>query len=154
MHETVAIDVRNGLLATPGCPERFVAERTFERFDGPFASWAHAAGRPGAPLDTSPLCGPARGDTQARAREGNVAIRYPHDGARFLVDPDRPRAAQAIPLKVDAPASAMVALFVDGRLAGRGVAGSPVYWSLERGEHTIVAETSGRRSEPVNIVVE
>ncbi len=152
MHESVKIDIRNGLLATPQCPARFVAERTFERFDGAFASWAHAAGRTGAPVETSPLCGGGR--EHPRVREGDVAIRYPHDGARFVLDPDRPRSAQAIPLKVDAPAAETVALFVDGRLAGRGTAGAPVYWSLERGEHTIVAETSGRRSEAVSIVVE
>ncbi len=158
MHETVTIDTRNGLLATPTCPSRFVAERTFERFDGPFASWAEATGRTDAPVDTSPLCpggggsGPLRG--HGSGRQADVAIRYPHDGARFVVDPDRPRSAQAIPLKVDAPSSAMVALFVDGRLAGKAGGGTPVYWPLERGTHEIIAETSGRRSEPVNIVVE
>lgn len=152
MHEIVRIDVRNGLLATASCPPRFVASRTFERFDGAFASWAHAAGRSAAPVETSPLCGPGRED--ARGGQGNITIRYPHDGARFLLDPDRPRSAQAIPLKVDAPASATVAMLVDGRPAGRTTAGSSVYWLLERGEHTIVAETSGRRSESVTIVVE
>ncbi|MBX3224078.1 MAG: penicillin-binding protein 1C [Labilithrix sp.] len=154
MHETVKIDVRNGLLATPSCPARFVAERTFERFDGPFASWAHAIGREGAPSEASPLCGSARGGERVAGGRGAPAIRYPRDGARFLVDPDRPRSAQAIPLKVDAPAASDVAVFVDGRLAGRGAAGAPVYWALERGEHAIVAEAGGRRSEVVGIVVE
>ncbi len=154
MHETMKIDIRNGLRATPSCPARFVAERTFERFDGPFASWAHAAGRADAPTASSPLCGPLRAGETVAGLRGDVAIRYPHDGARFLVDPDRPRSAQAIPLKVDAPASSMVALFVDGRRAGRGAAGAPVYWALERGEHAIVAEADGHRSEPVSIVVE
>lgn len=154
MHERAAIDVRNGLLATPRCPARVVEERTFERFDGPFASWAHAAGRAGPPTDVSPLCG-GREEPVGRAASGDVAIRYPHDGARFVVDPERPRAAQAIPLKVDAPATATVTLFVDGRLAGQGPAGgAPVYWSLERGAHTIVAEVSGARSRPVRILVE
>jgi len=154
MHETVDIDTRNGLLATAACPTRFVAERTFERFDGPFASWAHAAGRSGAPIETSPLCGGKREVARGRLQQGHVAIRYPHDGARFVVDPDRPRSAQAIPLKVDAPAYEMVALFVDGRLAGKAGAGAPLYWPLERGAHEIIAETGGRRSEPVSIVVE
>jgi penicillin-binding protein 1C len=154
MHETVKIDIRNGLLATPACPSRFVAERTFERFDGPFASWAHAAGREGAPTATSPLCGSKREHEVVAGRGGGVAIRYPRDGSRFLVDPDRPQSAQAIPLKVDAPASSAVALFVDGRAFGQSTAGAPVYWSLARGEHVIVAEADGRRSEPVSIVVE
>jgi penicillin-binding protein 1C len=154
MHEVVKIDIRNGLLATSTCEERFVAERTFERFDGPFAAWARAAGHPSAPDDESPLC--RRGGSRPRKpkRESVVAIRYPHDGAHFVVDPDRPREAQAIPLKVDAPASSAVALFVDGRPAGRAEAGAPVYWALERGEHAIVAEVDGRRTEPVSILVE
>jgi penicillin-binding protein 1C len=147
MHEAVKIDVRNGLLATPACPERFVAERTFERLDGPFAAWARATGRPSAPVEASPLCGGGG----ARSRGAALAIRYPRDGARFVVDPDRPRAAQAIPLKVDGPASSDALLFVDGRLAGRGLS---VLWALERGPHAIVAEVDGRRSEPVSIVVE
>jgi penicillin-binding protein 1C len=153
MHETVKVDVRNGLRATPSCPSRFVAERTFERFDGPFASWAHAAGHTEAPEETSPLCGGRVGEA-TNGHRGEVAIRYPHDGARFVVDPDRPTSAQSIPLKVDAPASSRPLVFVDGRLAGRGGAGDPVYWSLERGEHAIVAEVDGRRSSPVSIVVE
>jgi penicillin-binding protein 1C len=152
MHETVKIDIRNGLRATPACPPRFVAERTFERFDGAFASWAHAAGRSGAPIETSPLC--SGGAYAASYASGPVAIRYPHDGARFVLDPDRPRSAQSIPLKVDAPAAAAVALFVDGRLAGNGMRGAPVYWPLARGEHAIVAEVDGQRSDPVSIVVE
>ena len=154
LHEVVKVDIRNGLRASPSCPARFVAERIFERFDGPFASWARAAGRDGPPTESSPLC-PGGGAHEVIAGTGaSVAIRYPHDGARFIVDPDRPRTAQAIPLKVDAPASSAVAFFVDGRPAGRGVAGAPIYWSLERGAHAIVAEADGRRSEPVSIVVE
>jgi penicillin-binding protein 1C len=151
MHETVKVDVRNGLLATNGCPAQFVVERTFERFDGPFAAWAHEAKREGAPVETSPLCG---GRIAARRRADALFIRYPRDGARFLVDPDRPRSAQAIPLKVDAPQSSNVTVFVDGRLAGRSSAGSPVYWKLERGAHAIVAEADGRRSDEVSFSVE
>jgi hypothetical protein len=83
-----------------------------------------------------------------------VSIRYPHDGARFAVDPDRPRSAQSIPLKVDAPSSSTVSVFVDGRLSQSGVAGEPIYFLLEHGSHLIVAEADGRRSEPVTIRVE
>jgi penicillin-binding protein 1C len=154
MHETVRVDTRNGLLATPSCPRAFVAERSFEVFEGPFAAWAHAAGRGGAPVETSPLC-PGGGARTARARAaGDLAIRYPHDGARFVIDPDRPRAAQAIPLEVDAAHGATVALYVDGRKAGTSASGSPVYWALAAGDHAIVAESAGRRSDPVTISVE
>jgi penicillin-binding protein 1C len=149
MHELVRIDGRNGLRAGPACPARFVVERTFERFDGPFATWAHAAGREVAPEAWSPLCAGGEGEG-GRAR---VAIRYPHDGARFVIDPDRPLAAQSIPLKVDVARADAVALYVDGRLAGRASAGAPVYWPLARGEHAIVAEAAGER-DVVSIRVE
>jgi penicillin-binding protein 1C len=154
MHEVVRIDRRNGLRATPSCPASVVALRTFERFDGPFAAWAHASGadRAAAPSEWSPLCagGPGAGSSAG----AGVAIRYPHDGARFVLDPDRPLRAQAIPLKVDVSHAGAVALYVDGRLAGRASGGEPVYWPLTPGAHAIVAEAGGERSDSVSIRVE
>jgi len=84
----------------------------------------------------------------------SVVIRYPHDGARFVVDPDRPTSAQAIPLKVETPVTADVAVYVDGRLAAKKRPGEAYYWPLARGRHEIVAETGGFRSDPVNIRVD
>ncbi len=153
MHETVKIDIRNGLRATPSCPAEVVRARVFERFDGPFAAWAHASGRSenAAPLEESPLC-PKSFGWKSVAKGG--VIRYPHDGARFAVDPDRPLGAQSIPLKVDAPQSSAVAIYVDGHLAGRSQGGSPVYWGLVRGAHAIALEVDGERRDEVGIVVE
>jgi penicillin-binding protein 1C len=149
MHEVVRIDSRNGLRAGPGCPSSVVVDKTFERIEGPFAAWAKAAGREGAPDAWSPLCT----GSHDRGRAA-VAIRYPHDGARFVIDPDRPVSSQAIPLKVDVARAGAVALYVDGRLAGRAPAGEPVYWPLAPGEHAIVAEAGTERSEMVSIRVE
>lgn len=117
-----------------------VGGRVYERFDGPFAAWARATGREVAP--------------ETAAVEGRVSIRYPRDGARFVLDPDRPLHAQAIPVKVDAPSSADVAVYVDGRLAGKGRAGDPITWSLAPGRHEIIAETGGSRSDPVSVRVD
>lgn len=119
-----------------------VSGKIYERFDAPFAAWAKATGREVAPA------------AAADRADGRVSIRYPRDGARFLVDPDRPLHAQAIPVKVDAPSSADVSVYVDGRLAAKGKAGDSVSWNLAPGRHEIVAETSGARSEPVSIRVE
>lgn len=116
--------------------------RVYERFDGPFAAWAKATGREVAP--------PGAGEQAG----GRPSIRYPRDGARFVVDPDRPLHAQAIPVKVDAPSSAEVAVYVDGRLAAKGPAGDPVRWRLAPGTHEILAESGGSRSDPVTIRVD
>lgn len=147
MHEHVKIDVRNGLRATPSCPSQFVEEKTFERHDGSFASWARSASRPVAPIETSPLCGGRSAATSA----GAIAIRYPHDGARFLLDPARSLSSQAISVRVDAPSASAVSVFVDGRLAGKG---TNVRWPLATGGHEVVAESAGVKSDPVSIRVE
>jgi penicillin-binding protein 1C len=121
-----------------------IAGKTYERFDGPFAAWAKASGR-----DTHPP--PIAG---FRAPDSGLRIRYPRDGARFVLDPDRPRSAQAIPLKVDASGSTEVKVYVDGRLAARSRGGESAYWTLQPGAHTIVAESGGTRSDLVSIRVD
>lgn len=121
-----------------------IGDETYERFDGPFAAWAKAAGRQ---TDVPKLL-------RASPADGGVRIRYPRDGARFVLDPDRPRSAQAIPLKIDASGTAEVHVYVDGRLAAKSRGGEPAYWSLERGAHAIVAESGGNRSDPVSIRVD
>lgn len=121
-----------------------VGRKTYERFDGPFAAWAKAAGRD---TELPPLLA-------ASAADGGVRIRYPRDGARFVLDPDRPRSAQAIALKVDSSSASEVKVYVDGRLAAKSRGGEPAYWSLEPGPHAIVAEAGGNRSDPVSIRVD
>src|SRR5262249_54725153 len=134
MHEKVAIDVRNGLRAGKGCPRAFVAERSFERFEGPFAAWSAGAGRSAAPTQFSPLC-PGEMDAS-----GALRIGYPRDGARFLLDPDRPRALQTLAVRVEAPAGAPgVRLRVDGRVVASAAAPYVMHWQLAPGEHEIVA---------------
>jgi penicillin-binding protein 1C len=122
-----------------------VAGKTYERFDGPFAAWATATGR-------ETVTAPAR--LPFAATDAALRIRYPRDGARFVLDPDRPRSAQAIPLKIDASSAAEVKVYVDGRLAAKTRSGESPYWTLERGAHAIVAESGATRSSPINIRVD
>jgi penicillin-binding protein 1C len=154
MHERVAIDRRNGLRAGPGCPRQFVDELAFERFDGPYAAWAKGARRDTAPPDFSPLC-PARGDAH-EPHVGAVRVGWPHDGARFAFDPDRPRSQQTLAVRMDAPnGSRRVELFVDGRAVGAAAAPYVVRWELARGEHVLVADAPGLPpSEPVRVRVD
>ncbi len=154
MHETLSVDVRNGLRAGRGCPSAFIAERSFERFDAPFTSWAAGARRDVAPDAFSLLCPATRDD--ARASAGPLRIGYPRDGARFLVDPDRPRSDQALAIRVDAPPGAnSVEVRIDGRFLARVGAPFVATWSIAPGDHVLTAEARGLEpSEPVHVRVE
>jgi penicillin-binding protein 1C len=152
MHEHVLVDARNGLRAGPGCPAEHVTRRAFERYDEPFVAWAAAAGRGVAPEVFSPLC-PSAGATAAA---GGLRIGYPRDGARFLLDPDRPTADQRLSVRVEAPgASGLVALKVDGRVVARAPSPYVVGWPLARGSHEMIAEGDGLApSPPVRVRVD
>lgn len=147
MHARVRVDRRNGLLAGDGCSD--VAVRTFERFDGVYAAWARSARREVAPDAWSPLC-----PGKSTPREAALRIGWPHDGARFLIDPERTRAEQAIAIRVEAPSGASVAVRVDGAVVARTGAPFVARWALVPGEHWIEAEGMGARSERVRVVVD
>jgi penicillin-binding protein 1C len=151
LHEEVAIDTRNGLRAGPGCAPANVARRSFERYDGPLAAWAAAAHRATAPDAFSPLC-PSAGI----AASGQLRIGYPHDGTRFLLDPDRPVTQQVVSVRVEAPGAAgLVALKVDGRVIARAPSPYVVGWPLEKGSHELVAESAGlAASTPIRVRVD
>jgi penicillin-binding protein 1C len=147
VHEEVAVDRRNGLRAGPGCPRGFVETRVLERYDPDYLAWAGAAGRPLAPEAFSPLC-PADDAAAAAPSEGPVRITYPHDGARFLIDPDRPRELQAVPVLIAAPSGVReVTLRIDDGAPAKLVPPFSTTWRLETGEHTFVAEAPGREGD-------
>jgi penicillin-binding protein 1C len=153
MHEHVAVDARNGLRAGRGCSSAFVVERTFERFDAPFAAWAAGARRDVAPDAFSPWCPATRDDV---AKGDALRIGYPRDGARFLLDPDRTRAQQALAIRVDAPRGVeRVDVRVDGRVVARVGAPFVASWAIVPGEHVLTAEAGGMEpSEPVRLRVD
>ncbi len=149
MHEIVRIDRRNGLRAGPGCGRSFIEERTFERFEPAFAAWAEAAGRSRAPVSYSPMCpGP-------RVDPSGLRIGWPDDGARFVIDPDRPAALQRLPVRVEAPSDAdRVELIVDGRAVATVAAPFVADWTLTPGNHVLVARAGSARSAPVTVAVQ
>jgi penicillin-binding protein 1C len=152
VHERVLVDRRNGLRAGPDCPAAFVEERTFERLAGPFGAWAQAAGRATPPERFSPLCP----GTTARDRVASrVRIGWPNDGASFVLDPQRPRAEQALFIRVEAsPGVDRVALLVDGRPLAHVGAPFVVRWPLSVGEHVLTASAGSSESAPVVVRVE
>ncbi len=94
-------------------------------------SWARAYQRPSAPTCTAP-------DADAR-----VAITYPVDGARFVLEPHRPREAQRPPL-VASPGGDL-RWTIDGQPADR--------WVPTPGEHHIVV-ARGASTDEVRVTYE
>ncbi len=146
VHERVLVDVRNGLRAGPACARDETEVRTLERWRAPFEEWAAAAGRPVVPAASSPSC-PADSDSITDEAPDALRIAYPFDGARFVIDPERPRPLQLLDVTV-APSSPVADVRVDGVLL-------PVAhrWPLAPGAHTLVARSRYRESAPVRIEV-
>jgi penicillin-binding protein 1C len=152
MHESVAVDLRNGLRAGPACPVEVTRRNSFERLDGRFRAWAVAAGRKTGPDRFSPLC-PPPGRVEA---ERPLRIAWPNDDSRFVIDPERPRDQQQLLARVDAPAGvASVEMVIDGHPLGRLRSPFVARWPLEPGDHVMVARSDdARTSEPVRVHVE
>ncbi len=154
MHARVRIDRRNGLRAGPGCAEGDVAERVFERFSPEFASWAEAAGRPVEPRVWSPDCVGTGEMDPSPDEDGAPRIVYPLPGARFVIDPERPRELQRLDVMIVAPSRAHQAtLEVDGEPVAEVGTPFDASWALRQGEHELVAEVDGRRSAAVKVRV-
>ncbi len=148
MHESIRVDVRNGLRAGPACPPQVTATRVFEVFRAPYGEWAAAVGRADAPRGFSPAC---PGDGAATDGSDALRVAYPHDGARFLLDAERTAAVQTLQVRAD---DDVFEVYVDGALRGkaeRGVFRLP----LARGAHTLRLAAAGKRaSEPVRFTVD
>jgi penicillin-binding protein 1C len=146
MHEEVAIDRRNGLRAGPGCPSEHVERRVFERYGPDLDAWSRSTNRPLAPDAWSPFC-PAPEGVAVEAAGSTLRITYPHDGARFVLDPERPRELSAVPVIVAAPAGVRkVTVRVDGVVVARLDPPFSTTWKLEPGDHTLAAESGGGAS--------
>lgn len=152
-HERVSIERRSGLRAGPACLASETRDADFERFPAEYASWARAADRPMAPLVGSPRCPPPE---EGREGAGALRIANVHDGERFAIDPDQPRALQQLAVQVLAPDGVTnVRLRVDGQIiAERGAAPYGLSWPLVPGDHVLVAEASGSMpSDPIRVRV-
>lgn len=149
MHESLRVDVRNGLRAGPACGPQVTATRVFEVFRAPYAEWASGVGRADAPRAFSPAC-PGDGAGSDVVGEG-LRVVYPHDGARFILDAERPAAVQTLQVRADDDA---FEVFVDGALRGRAERGV-FRLPLARGEHTLRLAGAGKRtSDPVRFTVD
>jgi penicillin-binding protein 1C len=154
MHERVAIDRRNGLRASGGCPRAEVEERTFERFDARVVAWARSVGRDLAPDRRSPLCpGSQSHEPDATPATGKLRVAYPPDGALFSIDPGA-AGRQSIRLRADVPPSARAVRFVIDGIPRAAAAPFAVDWMLVPGHHRIRVEADGLGGDEIEITVE
>ncbi len=144
VHERVHIDTRNGLLAGPRCARSVTEPRLVERWRPPYEDWARRGGRPIVPDESSPFC-PIE-PLEARDAEGPPRITFPVDGARFVIDPERPSALQTLAIQVE-PESRGAEVRVDGVIA------KSRRWPLSAGTHTITARVGNATSAPVHYTV-
>ena len=106
VHEPARVNVHDGLLAGPDCPDRETETRVFERWTAPFDAlydhWATDTSRLVLPTEGSPECPvPPEPDPANEAASGAPRITYPFDGSRFVVDPERDRDHQRLDIRVD-----------------------------------------------------
>jgi penicillin-binding protein 1C len=153
-HRKLPLDRGNGLLAGPDCPTGKLTEQLFEVFPPEYAAWAKSQGRALPPESYSPNC-PEAPSVVEQGAESSLRITEPADGARYVIDPERPLKLQQLAVTVLAPATIReVSLEVDG--VGLGQARRPFefHWQLHAGHHRLVAvDSSGRRSAAVEVDV-
>jgi len=164
-HQRLAVDARDGLLATSRTPGEFLDVRTFLDLGPRYAGWQAGRGYPPPPRDLSPLgagaaadgwtltvTGAAQPATPVRPR---VRITSPAPGLRVVRDPEAPASAGiALSAVVDPPVEQVV-WYVDGqpyRVAERPYT---VRWALAPGVHVIQARLPflEASSEPVRVTV-
>ena len=147
-HERVRIDTRNGLRAGPACARSVTEERLFEQWRAPYDTWARRTNRPLAPTASSPECPIEAPQDASDARDPDaLRITYPFDGARFVIDPERPTQLQLLDVRVE-PESSAVEVRVDGALLPKART-----WPLSPGAHTITARRGSSASSPVAYTV-
>ncbi len=144
-HIQLAVDKRDGLLASSSTPASFVNVRTFTLLPPRYAAWAEAAGLPRPPMDVSPLDGTypaalAQHRSPAHHAASRLRLLSPESGTRVVRDPESPPALATLALRVvvDPPADQVV-WYVDN--APFEVVSYPytARWALRQGEHTFQA---------------
>ena len=150
-HIQVAVDTRDGLLASPATPPEHMQVRTFVDLPPRYASWALSSGLVPPPVQVSALSPDARGPTPGATppSPGPLPISFdgvalhitsPEQGVRLLRDPETPPELSTVALNVVVnPPVDQIVWYVDG--APFQITDFPytARWPLEPGEHTFQA---------------
>jgi penicillin-binding protein 1C len=150
-HAMVAIDVRNGLRAGPGCPKNVTVSRPMLALSDEYTEWALRNRIELAPTQESPLC------PTGEPKDAAIAIREPRTRARYLFDPDTPREYSTVRLSAAVtPATEEIVWLVDGMPAATVGWPHEARISLSPGHHVIRAAFahSAVQSAPVTVTVD
>lgn len=148
-HVRLAVDVRDGLLATPSTPREHVEVRTFVDLEARYAAWQVSHGLPRPPRIASLLGADGPVATVWAATRGGrprftvdlvepgLSVTAPEPGLKILRDPETPvgRSTLALSATVDPPTDQVV-WYVDG--VPFRVVDYPytARWPLAPGEHS------------------
>ncbi|MDP2307452.1 MAG: transglycosylase domain-containing protein [Pseudomonadota bacterium] len=130
-HQRLAVDLRDGRLATASTPARYVRDEIFVNLPARFAAWQSRAGLPRPPVESG-AAAPA-----GSAREAPVVrLLAPANGQHVVRDPEAPggRATLALEASVDPPVAQLL-WYVDGEPFAVVDAPYTVRWPLTPGEH-------------------
>ncbi len=162
--QSLAVDMRNGLLAHAGTPAHYVERRTFINLPPRYADWAMQANLPRPPQEVSTLGKTAAAPQRKRIASANVAVAppvlhilSPSNGLSLLRDLSQPASRNTIGLRVEVtPAAREVLWMVDGKPYQVAAYPYTVRWQLQPGEHIIQARSTftPEVSESVHIKVE
>ncbi len=132
----IAIDKRNGLLASPLCKRKFVEFKRFITMPPLFKDWALREGLPVPPVKYSDLCG-----EWTNATDYKVTITNPADGAQLYIDPEMPADKSCLILNcIVKPESESVLWIIDGVEAGVSSYPYRLKWKITPGIHTFQAQ--------------
>lgn len=126
VYQPFSVDRRNGRPAGPDTSPEDVVLRFFPVLPPEYDAWAEDHG-------LSPPEAAARPEKRA-----TVSVRYPPDGARFIIDPGRPRQFQTVGFEVMVePRISEIVWYVDGEEYGRADYPYTIRWPLTEGKHLV-----------------
>jgi membrane carboxypeptidase/penicillin-binding protein PbpC len=172
-HWLYTLDARNGLLAGPGCPPEFTAQKRYTLYPAEAQDWAWQQGIPQPPEAYSPLC-PGVQTADDGPQMNNDPISYPllptpysliltspDQGSRYRLSSEIPQEMQQIAVAVRPVGSValrQVTLLADGRpLATMTHPPYRALWPMTAGTHVFTAtgvDVEGNEIEGNRVMVE
>ena len=130
------IDKRNGLLASPYCPQQHVISKRFIKLPEIFKDWARFQNLDIAPREFSPL------RTASPVIDNyDIRIVYPPKGARIFIDPEMPQQHNVLMLNCTIePRTTEVVWFVDDKEYSVKEYPYRESWKITPGKHTFRAQ--------------